>query len=63
MVCLLGGLYLLEVKVEINKFLVALQKLWGRVVYTYLWVCILIVGCFNFLLRYPLVSHHLRNEF
>ncbi|CAN6881631.1 unnamed protein product [Brassica oleracea] len=35
-------------KVEINKFLAALKKLWKRVVYTYLWVCILIVGCFTF---------------
>ncbi|XP_010499015.1 PREDICTED: uncharacterized protein LOC104776618 [Camelina sativa] len=35
-------------KAEISKFLVALNKIWKRVVYTYLWICILIVGCFTF---------------
>ncbi|VVA92389.1 unnamed protein product [Arabis nemorensis] len=35
-------------KVDLSKFLVALQKLWRRVVFTYLWICILIVACFTF---------------
>lgn len=35
-------------KVEMSKFLVALKKLWKRVVYTYICVCVLIVGCFTF---------------
>ncbi|XP_010552565.1 PREDICTED: uncharacterized protein LOC104822905 [Tarenaya hassleriana] len=32
-------------KVDISKFIVIVQRLWKRLVLTYLWMCMVIVGC------------------
>ncbi|XP_010532668.1 PREDICTED: uncharacterized protein LOC104808637 [Tarenaya hassleriana] len=32
-------------KVDLSKFIVIIQRLWKRLVFTYLWVCMMIVGC------------------